>query len=103
MKYIEVITTFETKEEAREMSKAIIEKKLAACCSIEEIESIYSWKNKVETAEEFQLTIKTKEPLYKQLEEFILKNHPYETPQIISIPILNGSSGYLRWIDEVTK
>lgn len=103
IKYIEVITTFEIQKEAEKMAQAILEAKLGACCSIEEIESLYRWRGKIEKEKEFQLTIKTKANLYKKLEGFIKENHSYETPQIISIPILGGSSNYLDWLNKETK
>ena len=102
-KFIEVITTFETADGAREMADSILKQKLGACCSIEEVESIYNWEGGIETSEEFQLTIKTVESHYAKLEKLILKNHSYETPQIISLPIIGGSDDYLKWIEEETK
>ena len=102
-KFIEVVTTFDNIDEARKISQMILDKRLGACCSIEEIESIYRWKGKIENSKEFQLTIKTAENLYSELEAFILKNHSYETPQIISMPIISGSKEYLDWLQEETK
>ena len=102
-KFIEVITTFETLDEARKMAKLIVENKFGACCSIQEIESLYRWKDNIGTAKEFQLTIKTAEKLYSNLEAFILNNHSYETPQILSLPILAGSKLYMKWLYEATK
>lgn len=101
--FIELITTFETSDDAKKLANQLLEAKLGACCSIEKIESLYRWKGKIETAEEYQLTVKTKETLVKDLESFILKNHPYETPQIIIVPILGGSRDYLNWLDEEMK
>jgi len=101
--FIEVVTTFDNNDEARKMAKLVVENKLGACCAIEKIESIYRWKGVIENANEFQLTIKTAERLYSNLESFILENHSYETPQIISLPMLNGSDGYINWLEEETK
>lgn len=103
VKYIEVITTFESDEEARKLANEIVQKKLGACCSISQIESIYRWKNKIETVQEFQLIIKTVESNYVELENIIISNHPYETPQIISIPILCGSRDYLNWLEKESE
>lgn len=102
VKYIEVITTFESADEAHELANKIVQQKLGACGSISPIESIYRWKNKIETIQEFQLTIKTIESNYVELENFILNNHSYETPQIISVPILGGSRDYLNWLNNET-
>jgi periplasmic divalent cation tolerance protein len=102
-KFIEVITTFDSVGEGRKMAQKIIEKRLGGCCSIQGIESKYRWKGKIETVAECQLTIKTAENLYSKLEKFILENHSYKTPQIISLPILDGSRDYLKWLEEETK
>ena len=102
VKYIEVITTFESDEEARKLANEIVQQKLGACCSISQIESIYRWKNKIETVQEFQLIIKTVESNYVELENFILNNHSYETTQIISVPILGGSRDYLNLLEKET-
>lgn len=102
-KYIEVITTFESDDEAHKLANEIVQQKLGACCSILQVASIYQWKNKIETVQEFQLTVKTVESNYVELENFILNNHSYKTPQIISIPILGGSRDYLSWIEKETE
>ena len=101
--FIEVVTTFELTDQARLMSNLILEKKLGACCSIQPIESIYNWKGVVETSNEFQLTIKTAKAHGESLKTLILENHPYETPQVIVMPIIGGSEEYLRWIKEETN
>lgn len=102
-KFIEVITTYETADEARKIARMIIGQRLGGCCSIVEVESIVRWDGRIDSSHEFQLTIKTAEKLYSKLESVILENHPYEVPQIISLPILSGSDGYLGWLTEETK
>jgi periplasmic divalent cation tolerance protein len=99
-KFIEVITTFDSVGEARKMAKAVIENRLGGCCSIQGIESYYRWEGKIEITSECQLTIKTAEKLYPKLEKYILENHTYETPQIISLPILNISKSYNDWLEK---
>lgn len=102
-KFIEVITTFDNVNEARKMAQMVIENRLGACCSVQGVESTFRWKGKIDKVPESMLTIKTSEKLYSELEAFILKNHSYETPQIISLPILAGSAKYLDWLDGETK
>ena len=63
------------------------------------ITSTYWWKGSIETAEEWLCLIKTSQNLYADLEKAIKEMHPYETPEIIAIPILTGSSDYLQWLD----
>ncbi len=63
------------------------------------ITSTYWWKGSIETAEEWLCLIKTSQNLYADLEKAIKEMHPYETPEIIAIPILTGSSDYLQWLE----
>lgn len=101
-KYILITTTFDNKEEADKVIKILLEKRLVSCCQISNITSSYHWKGKIETNEEIQVQMKSKKSLYKEVEEIILKNHSYETPQIVSYDIVDGFKDYLDWIEEET-
>lgn len=101
MGFIQVVTTTETKEQARAIARYLVEEKLAACVQISDvIESTYLWKGKIETAREFMCFIKTSDDLYPQVEAAITKMHTYEIPEIIALPIAKGSQSYLQWLDE---
>jgi uncharacterized protein involved in tolerance to divalent cations len=78
-------------------------KELACCVQIKSIDSIYVWDNSICDDMEYQLIIKTKKSLYKELEEFIKTNHDYDTPQIVATDIINSSKEYTKWCDENTK
>lgn len=98
--YIQISTTTETKEQAQKIAQHLVGQKLAACVQISgPIESTYRWKGNVETAQEWLCVIKTRASLFKKVEAAIKKLHPYETPEIIAMPIINGSKEYLQWID----
>jgi periplasmic divalent cation tolerance protein len=100
--YIQITTTTETKEQAQTIAQHLVAEKLAACVQITgPIASIYRWKGKVETASEWLCLIKTSEDFYDKVEKAIKKLHPYETPEIIAVPIIKGSKEYLNWIDDV--
>jgi periplasmic divalent cation tolerance protein len=102
--YIQISTTTETKEQAQKIAKYLVEQKLAACVQISgPIESTYRWKGKVETSKEYLCLIKTWTTLFKKVEAAIKKMHPYETPEIIAVPIIKGSKEYLNWLDDETK
>lgn len=101
--YVVVLTTTSSEEEARKLAKHVLVEKLGACVQIQKIESYYIWKNEICSDNECLLFIKTRRDLYKKLEESIRKNHTYETPEIIEVPITSGFVGYLSWIDESTK
>ena len=101
--YIQISTTTETKEQAEKIAQYLVEAKLAACVQITgPITSIYRWKGKVENAEEWLCLIKTQDDLYDKVEATIKILHPYETPEIIAIPIVKGNKKYLNWIDDET-
>ena len=102
--YIQVSTTTETKEQAQKIAKYLVEQKLAACVQISgPIESTYRWKGKVETAKEWLCLIKTLTTLFKKVEVAIKKLHPYETPEIIAVPIIKGNREYMNWLDDETE
>lgn len=99
--YIQVMTTAETKELAQSIARHLVEEKLAACVQITGAAfSTYRWAGKIETAREYLCLIKTREDLFTRVESAIKKLHSYETPEIIAVPIINGSKEYLKWLDE---
>lgn len=103
-KYIQVLTTFGRKLDAEKSAKVLIEKRLAGCIQIiGPVSSTYWWKNKIENEEEWLCIIKSKRSLYNELEKAIKEIHPYETPEIIAIPVIEGSKEYLDWIANEIK
>lgn len=99
--YVQVLTTTGSKEEAERISAVLIERRLAACVQVlGPLASRYRWRSDVEEAKEWQCVAKTIAALYPQVEEVIREVHSYEEPEVIAIPILAGSPGYLAWIDE---
>jgi periplasmic divalent cation tolerance protein len=102
--FVQVSTTTGTREDAERISQEIVEKRFAACAQIiGPITSQYWWKDNLETSEEWLLSMKTRMERYGDLEKAIKDIHPYETPEIIAIPILEGSREYLGWIKNETK
>lgn len=102
--YIQVFTTTEKKEEAERIAKALVDRKLAACVQIVgPVVSTYWWKGNVEKGEEWLCFIKSKREIYEELEGTIKEVHPYETPEIIALPIVAGSKDYLEWLGEEVK
>lgn len=98
-----VLTTVGSKEDAERIARIVINSRLAACAQVYgPITSTYWWRGRVEECEEWACLFKTKDSLYKELEELIRKEHPYEAPEIIALPIIKGFEPYLKWIDEET-
>ncbi len=100
--YIMVLTTCPTDDEATRLASQLIEQRLAACVQTNRIQSTYRWQGVVETAEESRLLIKAKAADYPKLECFIQSASSYSNPEIIAVPIIQGSPMYLGWIDEQT-
>jgi periplasmic divalent cation tolerance protein len=98
---IQVVTTTAQKEDAQTLAQAVLEKRLGACVQISgPIESRYWWNNRIETASEWTLTIKTRRDLYKPLEKLLLELHPYDQPEIMATAVAEVSPGYLKWMVE---
>ncbi|NOX34437.1 MAG: divalent-cation tolerance protein CutA [Deltaproteobacteria bacterium] len=102
MKYCIVLTTCPNDEEADKLALQLIHEKLAACVQLSPIKSYYRWKNEQHIDTEIRLLIKTKSKLYESVEQFIKKHHSYDVPQIVQLPVTDGSDEYLDWIDENT-
>ncbi len=102
--YIQIFTTVEKRDDAEKIAKIVIEKRLAGCVQIlGPIKSTYWWKGNIESAEECLCIMKSKKNLYKEIEMTIKENHPYETPEIVAVPIIAGYEGYLKWLDSEVK
>jgi periplasmic divalent cation tolerance protein len=104
MEAILVITNLPDRAAAERLSKALIEQRLAACVNIlAPCTSVYRWQDKVETAEEVPLLIKTLQVHYDKVEAVIRDFHPYELPEIICVPISGGLPAYLDWVAAETS
>lgn len=96
---IVVLTTCASVEEAEKIARALVSKKMAACVNVlPSVRSIYRWKGEVEDAQETQLVIKSSRGLFDQVRAEIEKLHSYELAEVIALPIVDGSDGYLEWL-----
>jgi periplasmic divalent cation tolerance protein len=95
--FVQVSTTVEKREDAEKIAALVVEKRLAACVQVlGPVKSTYWWQGKVEDAEEWLCLMKTRQDLYKPLEKAIKSIHSYDEPEIVALPIVEGSEGYLR-------
>jgi periplasmic divalent cation tolerance protein len=96
-----VLTTAGSRDEARRIAEALVDRKLAACVNvISGVLSIYRWKDKREEAEESLLVIKTTGAAFAQVRDAIKEMHSYELPECICLAIDDGSEPYLRWLGD---
>ena len=81
------------------LARALLDQRLAACINIgAPVMSIYHWRDRIETGQEVPVVIKTRSALYSNVEAAIRKLHPYDTPEIIAIPVIEGDARYLAWL-----
>ena len=96
-----VLTTCDTAKEAAKLARHLVDLRVAACVNIlPKGRSVYRWNGKLEEAAEQLLMIKTRRDLFSSLRTEIEKLHSYEVPEIIAIPVVEGSDAYLGWIDQ---
>ena len=89
-------------QDARDLAGALVREKLAACVNrIPGIESTYTWEGQVERDTEDLLVVKTRADLFGRLKERVQALHAYDVPEIIAIPIVDGSESYLEWMTAV--
>lgn len=100
MNYIQISWTSGNLDEAKQIARALVEQKLVACAQMMPIESIFLWKNKLDTAQEIKVIFKTKDHLFDSIKNYILQHAKYEVPEILKTPILDGNASYLKWLDD---
>ena len=98
---IAVFMTASEGQEAVRIAEALVEKGLAACVQIlPEMQSVYRWQGKVERQREVLLIAKTVSSRFADLEKEVRALHSYETPEIVAVPLLAGSTPYLAWLEQ---
>ena len=103
MNEIIVFITASKEDEAVTIAKALVEEKLAGCVNIiRNLRSIYRWKGNIEDDKEVLMIAKTKKKLFKALEKKVKELHSYSVPEIIAMPITEGSKDYLKWLNNAT-
>ncbi|HJP37510.1 MAG: divalent-cation tolerance protein CutA [Gammaproteobacteria bacterium] len=103
-KFILVLCTCPSQQEADAVATALLGERLAACVNqLPGIRSLYRWKGRITRDDEVLLLIKTSADLFASLEKMIKTLHPYTVPEIIAVPVIAGSAEYLGWIEESIK
>ncbi len=101
---IVILVTAPKRREAQAIARHLVESKLAACVNITQpIESIYRWKGKIARDREYQLIIKSTRELFPKIKAAVAALHSYKTPEIICLPIIDGSRDYFQWIDDSVR
>ena len=99
-----ILVTSSNRRECRKIARHLVKARLAACVNITQpVESIYRWEGKVEEEKEFLLVIKSTRDLFPEIRKAILTLHTYGVPEVICLPIVDGSQAYLHWLGESVK
>jgi periplasmic divalent cation tolerance protein len=99
MSFIIVIMTAPNKQEAVNIVRALLEEKLIACANIlDPVHSLFWWKGKIEEEKEVLVLMKSQEKLFKNLSKRVKELHSYDVPEILALPIVEGSQTYLDWM-----
>ncbi|MFN3982975.1 MAG: divalent-cation tolerance protein CutA [Caldilinea sp.] len=97
--FIQVITTVDSEEEAQNIAGAVVGERLAACAQVlGPISSTYHWNDAIESAEEWLILIKSRRDLFNELSGLIQQVHPYDVPEILAVPVVEGARSYLDWM-----
>ncbi len=98
-----VLITVASREEAERIARRLVEDRLAACVNIvSQVRSFFIWQGKFSEEDELLLVAKTRRARFRELATVVTQLHSYSVPEIIALPILVGSSDYLRWVAEST-
>ncbi len=100
--YSIVYTTVASQEDAQNVAKELIQRKLIACANAFKMRSTYCWEGEITSEKEVAVLLKTKKALVDDVIDVLTEIHPYELPCALELPIKNGSRPYLNWIDSQT-
>ena len=101
--YITVLITASKEDEAARIAQDIVASRLAACVNIVKgVRSIYRWQGKIEDEGEVLMIVKTRRDLFGELKKRVKELHGYSVPEIIALPVIEGSEEYLKWLGEET-
>lgn len=97
-----VLTTTGSRDEARAIAAALVERRLAACVQISRIDSVFEWNGEVQDEEEYRLLVKTTEARYAAVEAAIRELHSYELPAIVGVQASRAYAPFADWVAEST-
>ncbi len=94
-----VFCTCGNQEEALRIANALVADRLAACVNVlPAVRSIYRWQEAIENSDEILLIVKTTAERFPALRDQITSLHSYDTPEVIAVPVVDGSNTYLDWL-----
>ena len=101
--YVVLLITTSTNGEAEQISRLLLERRKAACVNIiSGVDSLFLWNQKLDSAKESLLIVKSRASLIPEIIDLVKGVHSYDVPEIIALPIIGGNPDYLEWIDKNT-
>lgn len=101
--HIVAYVTAANEDEAARIARSLVEERLAACVNIvRNVRSIYRWQGRIEDEAEVLMIVKTRRELYTRLERKVKELHSYTVPEVIALPVVEGSGDYLAWLEAQT-
>lgn len=102
--YVMVLTTLPADADGPAFARVLVEARLAACVNLmAAMESIYRWEGQVEQETERQIVIKTSRDRLPALWDRVRELHPYDVPEFLVLPIVDGNDEYLKWVADSTS
>ena len=99
----DITVTTETRQDAEDLTAALVEERLAACGNITDVRSIYRWKDSIDREPETLILLHTRASLVPEVIQRVTDLHKYDEPQIVALPVLAASEGYHTWVLESTR
>jgi periplasmic divalent cation tolerance protein len=101
---VQLTTTVDSKSRAIQLAETMVTERLAACAQVQgPIESVYRWQEKIDGATEWYCHFKTTKLLVERLRTRVVKLHPYDLPEVIVVPIVDGHPPYMDWVESETQ
>ena len=104
IEHIVALSTLGSEEEAVRLAKTLVERRLVACVNVlPGVRSFYRWEGRLADDREVLLIMKTRSERWEALSAAIAELHPYDVPELISLPLRGGAASYLSWVDASTR
>lgn len=101
---LQVFCSIDSEPRALDLAADVVQERLAACAQVlGPIRSSYRWGDKIESATEWLVLMKTTEDRFDALQRHVAARHPYDVPEVVAVPIVAGLSAYLEWIRASTR
>jgi len=101
--YSVVLATAPSREVALEISRALVDRRLAACVNVSPATSVYRWEGEVRTEDEHLMVIKTRRTYVDDILDLFKDIHPYDVPELVALEVEDGSAEYLKWVRDETE